>query len=78
MRDLRFVIREMYVFFAMAQGSTTGRLRMETLPGNNNAIENLQRFELKNAKCWSKADEEMLRSIISEDAKGCELLYHLD
>lgn len=62
--------REMYCFFAMAQGSTLQRLHMETLPGNGDAIESLQRFELAEAKCWSETDEAMLRGIISEDAKG--------
>ena len=67
--DVRYVIREMYVFFSMAQGLTE-RLRMETLPGNSDAIEALQHFQLKHAHCWSKTDEAMLRDIISEDAKG--------
>ena len=61
--------REMYVFFSMAQGSTVGRLRIETLP-DSNAIEDLQQFELVKAHCWSKTDEAMLRCIISEDAEG--------
>ena len=60
----------MYVFFSMAQGSTTERLRMETLPGDNDVTRNLQRFELRHAHCWSKTDEAMLRGIIAEDAKG--------
>ena len=60
----------MYVFFSMVQGSTTERLRMETLPGSSDAIEKLQNFKLAEAKCWSPADEAMLRGIISEDEKG--------